>query len=219
MPRESARFFLSPSTWGKLIHKYGWEKPRKRVYPPKPKVGIRATRPNQYWHFDVSILKLPNNDKLYIHAIIDNFSRKILSWHIFDHLSAEGTRQILIEASQYLTSYCPDIILVDGGSENRVERFGDTLKWANERMQRALVDIAYSNSMIEVFWRKLKYSYLYKYSLDSLTTVKRLIEKFIEDYNTVMPHSTSKCQTPDEMFFGKASSIEEQISKGRLEAR
>jgi hypothetical protein len=73
--------------------------------------------------------------------------------------------------------------------------------------------------MIEVFWRTLEYSYLYKYSLDSLTTVKRLIEKFIEDYNTVMPHSAFKCQTPDEMFFGNASSIEEQISKGRLEAR
>ena len=76
----------------------------------------------------------------------------ILSWRVFDHLSAEGTRQILIEAAQYLPSSVPDIILVDGGSENRVEKYGDTLQWANDRMRRALVDIAYSNSIIEAFW-------------------------------------------------------------------
>jgi len=123
------KVFLSPSTWGKLIRKYGWNRPLKRIHPPKPRIGIRASRPNQYWHIDVSILRLPNNEKVHIHAIIDNFSRKILSWRVFDHLSAEGTRQILIEAAQYLTSSIPDIILVDGGSENRVEKYGDTLQW------------------------------------------------------------------------------------------
>ena len=164
---------------GKLIRKYGWKRPLKRIHPPKPRIGIRASRPNQYWHIDVSILRLQNNQRVYIHAIIDNFSRMILSWRVFDHLSVEGTRQILIEAAQYLTSSIPDIILIDGGSENRVERFGDTLQWAKGRMRRALVDIAYSNSMIEAFWRKIKCSFLFKYNLDSLATVTRLIAKFI----------------------------------------
>jgi len=212
------KVFLSASRWGKLIHKYGWKRPRKRIYPPKPKIGIRAIRPNQYWHIDVTILRLPNNQKLFIHSIIDNFSRKILSWRIFDHLSAEGTRQILIEASQHLTTFFPDIILIDGGSENRIERFDDTLNWAKARMQKALVDIAYSNSMIEVFWRKLKHSYLYKYSLDSLATVKRLIEKYIEDYNALMPHSAFNCQTPDEIYFGTAPNIEEHLVTERAKA-
>ena len=81
----------------------------------------------------------------------------ILSWGVFDHLSAEGTRQILVEASGYLSTLLPEIILVDGGSENRIEKYGDTLRWARERMQIALVEIAYSNSMIEVFWRTSSY--------------------------------------------------------------
>jgi hypothetical protein len=149
------KVFLSPSTWGKLIRKYGWNRPLKRIHPPKPRIGIRVSRPNQYWHIDVSILRLPNRQKVFIHAIIDNYSRKILSWRVFDHLSAEGTRQILIEAAQYLSSSIPDIILVDGGSENRVEKYGDTLQWVKDRMRRALVDIACSNSVIEAFWRKI----------------------------------------------------------------
>jgi putative transposase len=127
--------------------------------------------------------------------------------------------QILIEASQYLSSYIPDIILVDGGSENRVEKYGDTLQWAKERMRRALVDIAYSNSMIEAFWRKIKYSFLFKYNLDSLATVKRLIEKFINRYITIMPHSAFRGQTPDEIFFGNAPDIEKRLVEERTKAR
>jgi len=213
------KVFLSPSTWSKLIRKNGWSKALKRIHPLKPKIGIRASRPNQYWHIDVSVLKLPNNEKLYIHAIIDNFSRMILSWGVFDHLSAEGTRQILIEAAQHLSAFLPDIILVDGGGENHIEKYGDTLNWAKVRMQRALVDIAYSNSMIEVFWRKLKHSYLFKYNLDSLATVKRLIAKFIDEYNTIMPHSAFRGQTPDEMFFGTARDIEKHLTEERIKAR
>jgi len=98
-PMVIPRFFKAftirvypPFTWGKLIHNYGWKRSKKRIYPPKLKIGIRAIRPNQYWHVDVSVLRLPNNEKLFIHAIIDNFSRKIMSWRIFDHLSAEEIR-------------------------------------------------------------------------------------------------------------------------------
>ena len=125
----------------------------------------------------------------------------------------------MLEASQYLSTFLPDIILVDGGSENRIEKYGDNLNWAKERMQRALVDIAYSNSMIEVFWRKLKHSYLFKYNLDSLATVVRLIAKYIDQYNTLMPHSAFRGQTPDEMFFGNAPDIEKRLAEERTKAR
>ena len=143
----------------------------------------------------------------------------ILSWRVFDHLSAEGTRQILIEAAQHLSAFLPDIILVDGGGENHIEKYGDTLNRAKERMQIALVEIAYSNSMIEAFWRKLKHSFLFKYNLDSLATVKRLIAKFIDEYNTLMPHSAFRGQTPAEIFFGSAPDIEKHLAEERTKAR
>ena len=154
-----------------------------------------------------------------ISTLSSTICREWYSWRVFDHLSAEGTRQILIEAAQYLTSSIPDIILVDGGPENRVEKYGDTLQWAKERMWRAWVDIAYLNSMIEAFWRKRKHSYLFKYNLDSLATVKRLIAKFIDEYNTLMPHSAFRGQTPAEIYFGIAPDIEKHLAEERTKAR
>jgi len=49
------------------------------VYPEKPKIGIRATHPNEYWHIDVTVIRLLDDTKCYLHAVIDNFSRRILS--------------------------------------------------------------------------------------------------------------------------------------------
>jgi len=51
------RVFASASTWARLVRDRGC-RPRLRVYPAKPTVGVRATRPNEIWHIDVSVLKL-----------------------------------------------------------------------------------------------------------------------------------------------------------------
>ena len=42
--------FASPSTWYRLIRIHNWRRPRKRIHPAKPKVGIRASHPNEIWH-------------------------------------------------------------------------------------------------------------------------------------------------------------------------
>ena len=72
---------------------------------------------------------------------------------------------------------------------------------------------------IDAFWRKIKYSFLFNYNLDSLATVTRLIAKFVDEYNTVMPHSAFRGQTPDEMFFGNAPDIEKRLAEERRKAR
>ena len=72
---------------------------------------------------------------------------------------------------------------------------------------------------VGVFWRKIKYSFLFKYNLDSLATVKRLIAKYIDEYNTIMPHLAFRGQTPDEMFFGTSPDIERRLAEERARAR
>jgi hypothetical protein len=52
------RVFAAVSTWARLIRERGWLRPRRRIYPPKPKQGVRASRPNEYWHIDVTVIKL-----------------------------------------------------------------------------------------------------------------------------------------------------------------
>jgi putative transposase len=60
----------SPSTWSRLVRECGWRRPRRRVYPAKPKVGIRANAPNELWHIDVTIIKLLDGTRAYLHAAL-----------------------------------------------------------------------------------------------------------------------------------------------------
>jgi transposase InsO family protein len=80
------KVFAHPATWSKLSRERGWRRPRLRVYPAKPKVGLRTCAPNQAWHIDVSVVKLLDGTRAYVHAVIDNFSRRILAWTVDDHL-------------------------------------------------------------------------------------------------------------------------------------
>jgi hypothetical protein len=57
-------------------------------------------------------------------------------------------------------------------------------------------------SMIEAWWRSLKHQWLFLHSLDSVTTVRRLVEFSVQQHNRVLPHSAFRGQTPDEMYFG-----------------
>jgi transposase InsO family protein len=91
---------VHPVTWYKLIREHGWKRPRTREYPDKPKIGVRATRPNEAWHVDTTIIKLLDRTKVYLHAVIDNYSRKILAWTISDAMSPSSTYRVLVEAAK-----------------------------------------------------------------------------------------------------------------------
>jgi len=45
-----------------------WRRPRKRIHPAKPKVGIRASRPNEIWHVDTTLIRLLDGNRAYLHA-------------------------------------------------------------------------------------------------------------------------------------------------------
>jgi putative transposase len=97
--------FASTTTWARLVKARGWRRPRKRLYPPKPKAGIRASRPNEIWHIDVCVIRLLDGTRTYLHAIIDNFSRRILAWQLAEKLSPLTTCELLRDAAQYLGAY------------------------------------------------------------------------------------------------------------------
>jgi hypothetical protein len=72
------KVIASPSTWYRLVRKGGWMWPRTRVYPAKPKIGIRARAPGELLHLDVTIIRLLDGTRAYLHAVIDNYSRRIV---------------------------------------------------------------------------------------------------------------------------------------------
>src|SRR5262245_27843399 len=59
--------------------------------------------------------------------------------------------------------------------------------------------------MIEAWWRALKHHWLFLHSLDSVTTVRRLVAFYVDEHNRVLPHSAFRGQTPDEMYFYEAA--------------
>jgi len=73
--------FASPTTWYRLVRDHEWRRPRQRVHPAKPKVGIRASRPNEIWHVDTTLIRLLDGSRAFLHAVVDNFSRRIFAWN------------------------------------------------------------------------------------------------------------------------------------------
>jgi len=189
------------------------------MYSAKPKEGVLATRPNEKWHVDVSVLRLLDGTKVYLHAAIDNFSRKILAWKVADCLQPMGTCEILQEAARHLRREEAVQIVCDGGIENfnaAVDVVVEQFEW--QRI-RALVDVTFSNSKIEAWWRSLKHQWLYLNELNTIADVRRLTKFYVEQHNSVMPHAAFDGQTPDEMYYGTGTRLVEELKAKRADAR
>jgi transposase InsO family protein len=142
-----------------LVKKAGWKRPRKRVYPAKPKIGIRANAPGELLPLDVTIIRLLNGTRASLHGVIDNHSRRILSRSLEERLGGGRTCRILRETVVQLRD-CPDdpIVVADSGSENANGAVEDLLDGEGLTRVLAQVEITFFNSMIEAFWRSLKHS-------------------------------------------------------------
>ena len=194
-------------------------RPRHRVYPAKPKDGIRATKPNEFWHIDVTVIKLLDGTRTYLHAVIDNFSRRILAWRLVLRLEPQTTCQILIEAATNLKDGDGATVIADSGGENVNHEVNDLFGLGQLRRILAQVEVSYSNSMIEALWRSLKHGWLYLHQLDTFAALERLIAFYIEQHNSVVPHSAFAGQTPDEIYFGRGDQVPADLAAGRARAR
>jgi transposase InsO family protein len=213
------KVFASVTTWAKLVRARGWRRPRRRLHPPKPTVGLRATQPNEAWHVDTTIVRLLDGTRAYLHAVIDNFSRKILAWTVAARLEPTTTCQVLFAAGKHLVSAGRPLLCADSGIENVNAAVDDTLLTACLDRVLAQVDVIFSNSMIEAFWRSLKHQWLYLNSLDSIERLRALVEFYVEQHNTQMPQAAFPGQTPDEMYFGTAANLPAELAAARSHAR
>jgi hypothetical protein len=73
--------------------------------------------------------------------------------------------------------------------------------------------------MIEAWWRSLKHRWLYLHQLESFVTLEKLIAFYVEQHNSVVPHSAFGGQTPDEMYFGRGEQIPVNLAAARTRAR
>lgn len=145
------RVFAAPDTWTRQILRHGWLRPRFRLHPPKPTEGIRTTRPNELWHMDVTLIRLLDGTRLYLHAVIDNYSRKLLGWGLVSKLDPPTTCRMLETAGRHFVGLVPTVML-DSGVENVNNQVDELLDMGKLRRVLAQVEVSYSNSMIEACW-------------------------------------------------------------------
>jgi putative transposase len=104
LAQRLGKVFASPSTWRRLVRVHRWRRPRQRVHPAQPKVGIRASKANEIWHVDTTLIRLLDGSRVYLRAVIDNFSRRILAWNVFSTFQPELTAKLLRDAVRNMNS-------------------------------------------------------------------------------------------------------------------
>jgi putative transposase len=210
----------SPSTWYRLVRKYGWRRPRLRVHPAKPKVGLRATGADEMWHIDTTVIRLLDGTRAYLHAVIDNFSRRILAWRVADTFAPVNSVAVLLEASRGATrSTSAPVVVADAGVENVNAQVDELIDTGVLRRLLAFTELKFSNSMIEAWWRSLKHQWLVLHSLDRVATIRRLVAFYVHEHNHVLPHSAFRGQTPDEMYFGTGDAVPADLTSRAAAAR
>ncbi|MCB0408092.1 MAG: DDE-type integrase/transposase/recombinase [Bdellovibrionales bacterium] len=192
----------SYSTWRKYIDHFKWKRPRKKHRKRKRKVGIRATQPNEIWHLDVSYFILPNKTKLYIQAIIDNYSRYVIAWQVMDSYDGSKTGELLKKAIGLTTNPSNKKLrlIVDGGGENRSKSVNKLEERGHFNKQVARFEISFSNSMVETLFRSLKHNYLFHQEIRSLTSLKKHVDFWFKEHNEKIPHTAFNGETPAEKF-------------------
>lgn len=175
------------------------------LYSARPKTGIRAKSPGEILHLDLTILRLIDGSRVFIQAVIDNSSRYILAHSVAGDYGGLRTRKLLLEALGKAKQTMVPNVFCDSGTENLNSQVDSLVD--GEQMTRtvAQIDVAFSNSMIEAFFRQLKHSWLFVHPLPSLAVVTRLTERYINDHNNLIPRPTLAGATPVEAFFGQWS--------------
>jgi putative transposase len=170
--------------------------PQHKVYPYLLK-GLAINRPNQVWCSDITYIPIKRGF-LYLVAIMDWYSRKVLSWRISNTLDAEFCVEALREA---ISVYgIPEIFNTDQGSQYTSVSFTNILKDHEIKISMDGKGRWMDNVFIERLWRSLKYECVYLNSFENGWQARVLIGGWINHYNKERPHSTFDGQTPHEVY-------------------
>jgi transposase InsO family protein len=166
------------------------------------------------------VIRLLDNSKAYLHAVIDNFSRKILAWKVSDRIEPGNTVSILLASAKHiLPEGDPPTVVADGGVENVNAKVNKLIESGLLNRVLAMTEISFSNSLIEAWWRVLKHQWRYLNSLDTVNSICKLVDYYVTEHNTRLPHSAFKGQTPDERYYGTGDHIPKELDAAKKAAR
>ena len=211
--KRDQKLFCGLSTFYKYARLLGFNgRPSKKkndFYSP-----IKTSKANQLWCADVTIFKTANNQKYYIHLLMDHFSKKILGAKVENRPSGVVIRDLLIHARE---TYRPENIqfLTDGGSENVNHNIRELIEKSKIPISHLVAqkDVIFSNSMIEALNKTIKHQFLYPKTIQNKNQLISALEDSVEIYNNIRPQLNLKGNTPEETFIGIPMDINQYKTK------
>ena len=171
--------------------------PGHEVYPYRLR-ELTIDRANQVWALDITYLPMKRGF-VYFVAVMDWYSRKILSWRLSNTLTADFCVEALEDALERYGT--PEIVNTDQGSQFTSEEFVSTVLGSGALLSMDGKGAWRDNVFIERFWRTLKYEAVYLRAYDSVTDARHHLARYIPFYNERRPHSSLDGHTPDSMYF------------------
>jgi putative transposase len=155
-------------------------------------------RANKVWSTDITYIKI-DKGYVYLAAIIDWHSKKILSWKLSNTMDNSLVLSVLKDALAYYPK--PEIFNTDQGSQYTSKAHTDILKKHDIKISMDGKGRATDNICIERFWRSIKYEEIYLNEYKNVKVLRKAIGKYMDTYNSKRLHSTIEYKTPNEVYF------------------
>ena len=177
--------------------------PGHKIYPYLLR-GLDVVRPNQVWAMDITYIPMAHGF-VYLAAVLDWFSRRVLSWRVSITLEVDFCLDAVEEA---LTRYGrPEIFNTDQGSQFTSASFTGLLLGNAIAVSMDGRGAWRDNVFVERLWRSVKYEEVYLRAYGSVGEARASIDRYLEFYNRKRPHSSLDARTPDQAYFGHLPQI------------
>ena len=177
--------------------------PGHKVYPYLLR-NQAVTRPNQVWAMDITYIPMARGF-LYLAAVVDWFSRKVLAWKLSITLSADFCIEALEDALAHHGR--PEIFNSDQGSQFTSAEFIKVLKAAEIAISMDGKGAWRDNVFVERLWRTVKYEEVYLRAYACVSEARASIGRYLGFYNGNRPHSSLGGQTPDQAYLTQPTPI------------
>ena len=170
--------------------------PGHKIYPYLLR-GVAVEKANQVWAMDITYIPMARGF-VYLAAVVDWFSRKVLSWRVSITMEVDFCLEA-VEAA--LAQYAkPEIFNTDQGSQFTSAEFTGLLRDNAIAISMDGKGAWRDNVFVERIWRSVKYEEVYLRAYDSVAEARTSIGRYLAFYNSKRPHSSLDARTPDRAY-------------------
>ena len=162
--------------------------------------NLKIERPNQVWQTDITYIPMFRGF-MYMAAIIDVYSRKILNWSISNSMTADWCIELLEDTIQ--VHGAPEIHNSDQGSQYTSQEYIETLKKHQIKISMDGKGRALDNVYIERFWRSIKQEKIYLNPPNGGMELYQMVKEYIKFYNEKRRHTQIGKMPPDQKYYQK----------------